>query len=473
MSDIRFIFEPMKTICRYAGSISLILTAVSAAVSCGDADTYTPAIILGEETVIVQGMTAEENLWGPYQFPRPYNLGDRLVVAVHVAPDDISSFGEANRWFESYDKGRTWRETDPSVASECGLLLPDGDRIYFPMENGISLDAYEFEDQQYNTPDYDYSEKAAPGKMPLPDGMSFQMWGIQVNAYRTERLPEELDRSEWLMLRTPAGGTEAVREYAKVDWPYLTRVVHIQDGHKVLKPIFPRGNPKLGPDGAVWIACFSGEGHINPENGLYSPYYSAEIFRSEDGGRTFSQRSHLEYPADGKMYPYSSGGFSDSDFEFFPDGSMVWFLRSNWYGNTGKEWHPMYMTRSEDMGKTWSAPVEFAPCGTLPRLCRLDCGATLLCYARPGTFISVSTDKGGRHWSKPVEVMTAGDRSGLSNNPPEKPSFSQWAGSCNNPEMIAIDDSTALLFYSDFYYPDSTGVKRKTVLCRRVTVRSH
>ena len=135
------------------------------------------------------------------------NLGDRLVVAVHVAPDDISSFGEANRWFESYDKGRTWRETDPSVASECGLLLPDGDRIYFPMENGISLDAYEFEDQQYNTPDYDYSEKAAPGKMPLPDGMSFQMWGIQVNAYRTERLPEELDRSEWLMLRTPAGGS--------------------------------------------------------------------------------------------------------------------------------------------------------------------------------------------------------------------------------------------------------------------------
>ena len=44
---------------------------------------------LGKENVIVQGMRMEEYPWGPYQFPRPYDLGDRIVVSVHVEEDDI------------------------------------------------------------------------------------------------------------------------------------------------------------------------------------------------------------------------------------------------------------------------------------------------------------------------------------------------------------------------------------------------
>ena len=47
-------------------------------------------LTMGEEYVIVRGIRPEEHFWGPYQFPRPYNLGDRLVVSVHVSDDDIS-----------------------------------------------------------------------------------------------------------------------------------------------------------------------------------------------------------------------------------------------------------------------------------------------------------------------------------------------------------------------------------------------
>ena len=36
--------------------------------------------------------------------------------------------------------------------------------------------------------------------------------------------------------------------------------------------------------------------------------------------------------------------------------------------------------------------------------------------------------------------------------------------------MVALDDCSALLFYSDFYYPDEDGIKRKTILCRKITV---
>ncbi len=428
-------------------------------------------LILGEEQVIVRGMRPEEHFWGPYQFPRPYNLGDRLVVAVHISNDDIESFGEQNRWFESHDKGETWTEIDASVAARCGLLLQNGDRIYFPMESGINLEDYKMTPIEYYTPEYDFTQKAEEGILPIPDGVTFWMWGTTIRAYRADRLPESLSKKEWLAMRIPAGETTPVKESVPVDWPYLTRVVHSQNDKHILKPIYPRGNLKIGPDGAIWVSAFSGEGHINPENGQYTPYYSAELFRSEDFGRSFQQRSHMEYRADGQEFPYLSGGFSDSDFEWMPDGSMVWFFRSNWFASTGQEWSPMYMSRSTDMGRTWSKPVKFSELGTLPRLCKLSCGVTLLCYARPGTFVQASLNESGTEWSEPLVVMTPEDRSNLGNTKVAKPaSFHQWVGSCNNPEMVPIGANSALIFYSDFYYPDEDGVKRKTILCRKITV---
>ena len=428
---------------------------------------------MGEERVIVRGIRPEEQLWGPYQFPIPFRLDDRIVVAVHVTDDNISSYGATNRWFESRDEGITWNEIDPSVSAQCGLKLPNGDRIYFPMESGIRLEGYRFTPGELLTPDYDFGKRAPEGTLPIPDGMTYWFDGTVIRAYNADRLPESLAKKEWLAKRIPAGASEPVEEHVKVEWPCLTRVIHTLPGGKVhvLKSIFPRGNPKLGPDGAIWISAFSGEGHLDPANGAYSPYYSAELFRSDDFGHTFRQRAHMEYPADGREYPYQSGGFSDSDFAFMPDGSMVWFFRSAWYGYTGREWAPMYMSRSTDEGRTWSKPVRFSDVGILPRLCRLECGTTLLCYARPGMYIQACEDESGIRWSEPLVAMTPGDRSSLANvKRPGPPNFHEWVGACNNPELLALDRTRALFFYSDFYYPDTDGVKRKTILCREITV---
>lgn len=456
--------------------LSLFLTCVFPAF-CEDfpsttfeKDGRTWRITAGEERVIVRGIRPEEQLWGPYQFPRPYDLGDRLVVAVHIADDDVSSFGKANRWFESRDQGKNWREIDASVAPECGVKLANGDRLFFPMENGIDVSNYKFEWFSHKLPDYDFTKKAAPGTFPMPEGVLTWMGGCSIYAYNSERLAPEFDKKVWNAKRLPAGATEAVDEEVQVDWPMLTRVVHVGGGKKILKSIFPRGNLKVGPDGALWISAFSGEGHLNPENGWYSPYYSAELFRSVDLGHTFQRVAHMEYPADGKNYPYLSGGFSDSDFEFMPNGSIIWVFRSNWYGSTGEEWSPTYITRSEDGGKTWTAPVRFTDVGTLPRLCSLKSGFTLFCYARPGMFVRVCLDDSGREWSEPLELMTSGDRSKLANVVVDPPKFHDWDGACNNPEMLPLDDNKALFFYSDFYYPDEDGVKRKTILCRELTI---
>lgn len=426
---------------------------------------------VGEEHVIVRGIRPEEQLWGAYQFPRPYRLGDRLMVSVHITTDSISTYGAEARWFESCDAGKAWKEVDASVAYECGLLLNNGDRVYFPPESGVDVTKYQMTPWGKYTPGYDFSKKAEEGTLPIPDGMTCWMGGTTIHAYNADRLPPSLSKKEWLLQRIPAGQTQPVSERAHVDWTYLTRVVHVEsNGRKILKSIFPRGNPKLGPDGAIWVSVFSGEGHLNPENGQYSPYYSAELFRSEDFGHTFKRRAHMEYEADGKEYPYPSGGFSDSDFAFMPDGSMVWFFRSNWYSSTGHEWDPMYMARSTDNGVTWAKPVRFSDVGTLPRLCSLKNGATLVCYARPGMFVSVCENAGGTRWCEPLVVLEAGDRSHLANMKIDAPVFHEWDGTCGNPEMIPLDDHSALLVYSDFYYPDASGIKRKTILCRKIAV---
>ena len=67
-------------------------------------------------------------------------------------------------------------------------------------------------------------------------------------------------------------------------------------------------------------------------------------------------------------------------------------------------------------------------------------------------------------------MMTPNDRSGLANARQTEKSFIDWAGSCNNPEVVAVSKNKALIFYSDFYYPDSDGIKKKTILCREITI---
>ena len=42
---------------------------------------------------------------------------------------------------------------------------------------------------------------------------------------------------------------------------------------------------------------------------------------------------------------------------------------------------------------------------------------------------------------------------------------------CSYAGLLALDDRTALLVYTDFNWPDAKGVKRKTVLARTVTAK--
>ena len=425
---------------------------------------------IADERVVVRGMKPEENWWGAYQFPLPMKDKNRILVSVHVEDDTIITTGNPTRWFCTEDGGESYREVSPDLAPECGLLLNNGDRIYFPVLGGTDVSDFREFPMDMLTPDYDFQKQARDDEMPAQDGVTAWWNGEVIRAYRFDRLPKALAKSEWEMLRIPCGESTPKKETVPVKWPYLTRVVFERGEKRMMKPINPRGVPRLAPNGDIYITAFSGEGHLNPENGQYSPYYSAELFCSEDNGKSFYLKAHMEYPADGRAYPYQSGGFSDSDIAFFDDGSMLWFLRSAWMGSTGLEWAPMYVARSKDGGKTWSKPEVFSQSGVLPRTCRLSCGVTLLCYARPGMYVAAFDNRNGQQIGAPCCLIEPMDRSALANDPIKDPTWHQWDGQCGNPEIIALNENSALLFYGDFYYPDEKGIKRKTILSRKITV---
>lgn len=131
-------------------------------------------------------------------------MGGRLLVAVHVSRDDIKSFGAPNRWFESLDNGKTWREIDAARDAECGILLPNGDKIYFPPESGFSVSKYKQPSQSEYTPDYDASKRADEGTLPIPDGMKAD-WinGVAIKAYNADRLPPSLAKRSGLRTAFP------------------------------------------------------------------------------------------------------------------------------------------------------------------------------------------------------------------------------------------------------------------------------
>ena len=425
-------------------------------------------LIVGEPKVILRGIRPEEGMWGPYQFATPYDCGNKIAVSIHVGEDSFRTYVDEKIWMESHDGGETWQRTTREVIADCGLELPNGDKVTFPRVSAKPLDGYELTPFTRLTPGTDFGVKAEAGKLPQQDGVTSH-GGTVIRAYKAERLPSPLDEKKWYMVRKTVDG-KVSEEYCDLDWPYLTRVVFTEDGRNYMKGIFPTGVPKIGPDGAVWITAFSGEGHLDPKNGQYSPYYSAELFRSTDNCHSFIRYAHMEYPADGDKYPYLSGGFSDNEIAFFDDGSICWFFRSAWYSSTKRPWAPMYWSRSTDMGKTWSAPEEFSFTGVYPSLCRLDCGATLLCFARPGMFVTACRNSDSTKWIEPVEIVTPGDRSALANVHKDEIDFHDWEGACDNAVLLAIDDNSALIFNTDFYYPDENGVKRKTVYCRKITV---
>lgn len=436
-------------------------------------------ITVSKESVVYQGPAYEDSYWGQVQFPEILKYSDgTLAVKTHVGDDSWREFGQnKDVWCVSGDNGITWEKTDHEVASRVGHLLPSGDRLFFPLVTGITCKKSDLKEARIVTQRLpsDKITKEADGSWPYP---VFMYRDIFLNAnyiYDLETLPDEYSKKEWLAYRIKKGSTEAVPEKVKIIHPHMSVHGVVGNDDMVMAPFSPYGRGfTTDKEGNIWLTSYTGA-HLNPYNGGVDVCSASVLYKSTDNGHTFELAGYIPYIPNTTKHPtaYMCDGFSETALTFMDDGSMIVLLRATGVFLGGPEWNTMYFARSTDGGKTFSEPEEFDKCGVLPNLVRLDCGVTLAAYGRPGIYVRGTTDPSGLEWEDPVEIMTGEDRSHLMNNPPERPNFHQWAGSCCNVNLQPIGPDQAIIAYSDFYYPDQSGKtdkKLKTILTRIITV---
>jgi len=383
----------------------------------------------GDPVVIACGPTYEEVGWGPYQFPGISRLDDgRLVANFSVSDDTKEAYGsEAGRAISS-DNGKTWSpisaEDLPAIKRCAGMKLPSGKRLRSCVQ------------------------RPAPISDELHAELTRKM-GRRKNCLGMEDIPDGIiEKFKWHMaIYDPETDTDETF-LADVQWEGMT--TSLAKG-SIVHPM-PFSPAHIAPDGSIWQSHYwTGR---NPYNFGYTSYYACYYFQSKDEGRSYQLKSWIQYLPDTNDFSeaFTTEGFCEPDFCFMPDGSIITVMRTGSYT-------PSYIARSTDGGESWSRPVRFDRCGVLPKLLHLDCGVTLCSYGRPGLYVRATEDPSGQVWDEPCELMPyIEDRSQV---------FRQ---SCYYTSMLALDERTALLLYSDFNTDDGTGRKCKAICCRTVTV---
>lgn len=382
-----------------------------------------PQITLGEPVLIDQGPLGLTR-WGPWQFPHLERLPDgRIHLKFNVEADSATSYGLPAKHFLSADEGLTWQ---PAAEEDTrgGLLLANGDRLI-----------------PFQVPSLRREEVELPEPFVEEDALLGQPFFV----YRAADLPAEL--SGWRFLRLRSGETEWVEETATVRIPGEIRIV--REGVYPFWPSFAHGHAQIAPDGSIWDVI-----HFRRiVDGKVQPASNVLILRSVDAGYNWDVLSEILYQGDSEADPnaHRRNGFTEPDVNFMPDGSVLCLIRTHDHiSGVG----PSYWCRSEDGGRTWSSPRVFDDRGVLPRMLTLDNGVTLASYGRPGLFVRATADPSGLDWDPRVTVVEP---------------LEQRADTCSYSRLLALDERTALLAYSDFNYPDAQGRKRKSLLVRTVT----
>lgn len=372
---------------------------------------------------VVAQASPEVKQWGHWQFPSIERLADgRLHVEFSIHKDSIVSYGKPVGHAVSDDNGLTWNVPERPDDLEGGLLLAGGDRL---------------------KPHAKVPEKLAERDIQLPKPLGVvDSYGNLRTIYRASDIPDlysgrflrrkRKGESQWKVERTMAHFPEETRFTAEGVLPY---------------PSFCR--LKAAPDGSLW--------------GLAYPYLPDErsgrmrmtpvFFRSDDEGHNWHVQSTIPYRGEAAVDPKQDDreGFSEPDIAFMPDGSVIGLLRTT----DGLGLGPLYSTRSADNGRTWSRPALYESYGVWPTLLVLKSGYTLAAYGRLGLYLNVSNDPEGLRADRKLVIVPPGE---------------YQKDTCSYCGLLALDDHSILIVYSDFQYPNGDGVPCKTILVRKIAI---
>jgi hypothetical protein len=114
------------------------------------------------------------------------------------------------------------------------------------------------------------------------------------------------------------------------------------------------------------------------------------VVRSTDRGKTWSYLSTVAYDlTEGDRVRMD--GFCEPDLLTLPNGNILCFMRT---GGAGGQYRPLYLSQSNDDGKTWSHADPIADRGVCPNSCLLANGVIAVVYGRPDNWMMFSLDQG-------------------------------------------------------------------------------
>lgn len=384
------------------------------------------------EPIPVAAARPSEKRWGFYQFPAMSKLPDgRILYEFSNQNDAVEAYGGTPGLYVSDDEGRTWkpfRDKSPDlvaphpVVSEVGkgeFLCVFPEPAFDPKRNGV--------------------------KLPEPAG-EFQTYG-SIYLYRFKDLPKKL--RNWLANLPALRWTPKTREWKRESVRYDTRGALAwsrggSDSGLVPRTWIERRLLRVG--GELLYADYRRPFESN-DGGLAINRTTA-LMVSRDNGRSFKRRSVIADPTGRDM-------MAEPMLALNVRGELVCAIRRAHH----KNYKPMLIVHSKDMGRTWGKPQSLFGFGVWPTIETLDCGVMVLTYGRPGVFMSFSPDGLGHEWTKPIPII------------PGKRGEPVGAKTCAYTCILKLNEREFLLAYSDFLRPGKDGRPRKTLMVRRIAVQ--
>ncbi len=412
---------------------------------------------ISEPTVLFQGKVGD-NAWGHNQFPRllATKMGG-IQASWEYTSDTIKYDGTFSELY-TYDGGNTWgamKEGDKvAFAHE---LVNDGK--YFAAFKRVG--AYKVEHLKNYTPAFVFDGKkpvhAPPtGKMYFADDIKEdegkKVFGIEVDVNTGEKREIECE-IEWPFM--------ALRTASKTDDLLFPTTTRFSLANK---------NGIVSHEGALYCSTY-GHGFNSSadckENAItkYPNFSNVYVFKSCDFGHSWKYLSQIsvtdEVNKENEKTDYIEG-FTEPMMNVMPDGSFIMLMRTgftNPTANTDYRKNPIYICRSTDKGKTWTAPVAFDDIGVRPQILTLPCNVTIATYGRPILKLRATSDESGVEWADPITIPLT---------PGEDTNFMKH--SCFYTNLLTTGYNSCIMIYSDFNYPNADGIPVKSIMIRKITV---
>ncbi len=381
-------------------------------------------IHLSEPVMVAQANQYEK--WGYFQFPLINKTDDgKLIVSWQMKEDSHKTYGK-----------NSGRECPPMMSKDGGLTWVPQDK------------SFDVHNRNY--------------KVSLNDGCTLQVITPQSkNVFLYSSFPDVVGKKgKYAFYFQDSLPDELKGVYFKsIDVNRKTEIIHA----KLLDP----GLLRYAIDGLMPIVWWGDIKKLEDNSlvaGIYPTFYmnnkgdindvGVSFYRSQDNGRSWGVLGKIPFIRDGIAEIDREYGFTEPTFEILKDSSFLCVMRS---GSVS----PMYKATSCDNGVTWTTPKPFTPNGVNPQLLLLGNGVLVLASGRPGIQIRFSLDGMGCSWTDPIDMIPFMKADKTYNRDV----------SCGYVSIVENDDNSFYLTYSDFTTKDAIGQNRKSIVCRKITVK--